>query len=582
MHQAVALHQQGFLPEAEELYRAILAASPRNVDALRLLGGLYMQMNKPEQAGAYLQKALRFTPNHPEILTNLGVALSNQGKIAEAQACYVKAVRIAPDYSDAVDNLANLHFASGHMEEAIRWLMRSVALKPNHPAAYVLLGQAYQRLNRIGEAVEQYRRALMLAPDSSDILTKLGNLLRQIGQSAEACEIYQKLAALRPEDAKIQLNLGAIFRDRGMLTEALAHYDVCLKLQPDMTEVLVNRAGLLIELNRPEEARATYNQALRLAPDLAAAQWGKSLTLLMQGQYREGWALYESRFAYRPKAAPVAAEVPRWEGSDLTGKRLLIWGEQGLGDVLQFVRYAKLCKAKGAQVTVLCDASLQRLLAHCTSIDVVVTTTSGQDFDYHVPMMSLPYLFGTTLETIPREIPYLSVNAAARSQWSGHFADAPGTKIGVVWAGNPRTSQIDAHATDRQRSLSLAMLQPLFTVQNCRFYSLQKGAGAEAMTGTTDTIPLIDLMPEVTDFMDTAAIIENLDLVISVDTSVVHLAGGLGKPVWVLSRFGGCWRWLQNQPLNPWYPTARIFGQPAPGDWRSCIEHIRQALEQRG
>lgn len=212
----------------------------------------------------------------------------------------------------------------------------------------------------------------------------------------------------------------------------------------------------------------------------------------------------------------------------------------------------------------------------------MVTNTSGLVFDYHVPMMSLPYLFGTTLETIPREVPYLSVSAAARNQWAAHFADAPGTKIGVVWAGNPRISQIDAHATDRQRSLSLAMLQPIFTVANCRFYSLQKGAAAEAMSPAKDKIPLIDLMAEVTDFMDTAAIIENLDLVISVDTSVVHLAGGLGKPVWVLSRFGGCWRWLQNQPLNPWYPTARVFGQPAPGDWTSCIEQIRQALEQRG
>jgi len=581
MQQAIALHQKGEITEAERLYRKVLSLNPRHLDALRLLGGLSIQCNKSESAVGYLRTALGIAPNHPELHTNLGVALCNLGKLDDALQHYQTAVTLAPDYADAIDNLGNLLLSSSKLDEAVTWFQRSLQLRPDYPSAHVGLAHAFRLQDKPTLAIAHYRYALGLLPDQLELMTHLGNLLRNTGQSAEALAIYQRVVMLRPDDATIQLNLGVIYRDVGQLPEALRHYEIALRLRPDYVDGLINRAGVLIELDRPEEAVVAYDQSLQLAPERADAQWGKSLALLMQGEYRQGWELYEARFAYKLKESPLPAGVPRWDGRMLAGQDLLIWGEQGLGDVLQFIRYAKLCKTRVGRVTVLCKPALQRLLAACPFIDAVITEVSIHDFAAHVPVMSLPYIFGTMLESIPAEVPYLFVSEEARQQWSPFFAEATGRKIGVVWAGNPRKSQIDAHVIDRQRSANLAMMKPLFEMAGCTFYNLQKDATVAEITAAGVQDRLVNFMPQVKDMMDTAAIIAQLDLVISVDTSVVHLAGGLGKPVWVLSRFGGCWRWLRNQERNPWYPTARVFGQATPGDWGSCLSKVGAALIQQ-
>lgn len=581
MQRAVRLHQQGQIPEAEISYQKVLAVDPRHADALRLLGSLYIQWNKIESAIGCFEKALSIAPDHPELLNNLGVALYSQGKFDDALTHYQQAIKIAPDYCDAINNLGNLFYQCGKLDDAIIWLERSVRLKPDNPQAHACLGHAFRMQKKNGQAIAHYRHALERAPDDIEILTNLGNMLRDAGQSEDACALYRRLAELRPHDGKIRLNLGTIFHDLGKWDEAMEQYESALKLQSDSTDAIVNRASLLMELNRPEEARAGYAQGLNLNPHLRDAKWGQSLAALMLGEYLEGWALYETRFEYPAMRHLIPSQAPRWDGRVLDGKRLLIWSEQGFGDALQFIRYAALCKDRGGTIIVLCREPLVRLLKNCPCIDEVITTSGEDNFDCQISVMSLPYVFGTTLDTIPHDIPYLYVSEEARHKWTPRFADTKDLKIGLVWAGNPRKSRIDAHVTDRQRSMSLALMEPLLRFGRCRFYNLQKGEASGEIEASGAQTNLIDYMPEVEDFMDTAAIIKNLDLVISVDTSVVHLAGGLGKPVWVLSRFGGCWRWLRNQESNPWYPTTRIFGQPAPGDWKGCVDKICLALHEK-
>ena len=361
----------------------------------------------------------------------------------------------------------------------------------------------------------------------------------------------------------------------------MAHYNHGIQLQPTSVDALVNRSSLLMELARPADALKGYNQALGLSPTSLDAQWGKSLALLALGQYAEGWPLYETGFKRPNTRGVVPFQSLAWDGRTFTGKRLLIWGEQGFGDVLQFIRYGALCKERGGTLLVMCRKPLMRLLKNCPFIDDVLETATESDFDYHVPVMSLPNIFGTTLDTIPASIPYLFVSDEARQKWAPRFTTVKKMKVGLVWSGNPRQNQLEAHLVDRRRSMSLELLKPLLRFEHISFYSLQMGEAAEQIKLSEWQNQLINYMPEVDDFMDAAAIIENLDLVISVDTSTAHLAGGLGKAVWVLSRFDGCWRWLQNQEQSPWYPTAHIFGQPTQGNWESVVKKIEQELMVR-
>ena len=581
MQRAVSLHKQGQIPEAERFYREVLADNPSHVDALRLLGSLYIHWKKNEQAVGCFEKALSIDPDQPEVLTNLGVALYTQGRLNEAVLRYEQAIKIAPDYCDAITNLGNAYYACGKLDDATVWLERSVRLRPNNPQTHIVLGHVFRAQKKESQAITYYKHALKLLPDNVEVLTNLGNILRETGKSEEACAIYHRLVELQPENVNVILNLGTIFHDMGKWDEAMKQYENLLKLQPNSADAMMCRASLLMELNRPDEARAGYEQSLNVNPHSPDAKWGKSLAMLMLGEYQEGWAQYESRFEYKAQRHSVLFRDSRWEGCDLNGKRLLIWGEQGLGDVLQFVRYAALCKERGGKIIILCRAPLARLLKNCPYIDEVVTAATKEDFDYQIPVMSLPHIFSTTLDTVPQNAPYLYVSEEARSKWRPRFADTNGFKVGLVWAGNPRKGHIDAHIADRRRSMTLELLKPILNFDQCFFYNLQKGDAASEINASGLYKKLIDYMPEVEDFMDTAAIIENLDLVISVDTSVVHLAGGLGKSVWVLSRFGGCWRWLRNQELNPWYQTARVFGQPAPDDWKGCIEKVCGALLEK-
>ena len=460
-------------------------------------------------------------------------------------------MKLRPDYLEAMINLGMALSQAGRGEQARHWLGVSQGL---------------------------FEKALQVDPANIVAMNNLGNVLRQQGKPEEAVSYYREALRLRPDYVQAAINLATSLRDLNLLDEAVEGCRHVLRLMPDSIEARINLGTFLQEQTRHEEAVAHFAEALRVKPSSLDAQWNKALSLLSLGHYAEGWTLHEAGLGVSHMRGEYTSPERRWKGEPFVGKRLLLWSEQGLGDTLQFVRYAALCKQRGGEVIVLCPPALRGLLRNCPFIDVLPEHVTDGDYDLHVPMMSLPYIFGTVVETIPVAIPYLHVSDAARARWVDKFQGVGGYKVGLVWAGNPRENQISAHMIDRRRSMTLEMLRPLLAFEGVRFYNLQMGAGVAQIDICGLRNRLTDLMPDVRDFEDTAAIVENLDLVISVDTSVVHLVGGMGKPVWVLSRFDACWRWLQNRPDSPWYPTARVFGQQTAGDWAGVVERVEKAL----
>jgi tetratricopeptide (TPR) repeat protein len=578
---AIEHHKAGRSAEAEKQYRVALALAPRNGDALRSLGALYLQAGKPEQALPLLQAALQVEPNNAEILNNLGVALSKAGRREEAAAHFRQALEIKPAYGEALVNL----------------------------------GSALQSKKNFEEAVVCFERALRLRPDDPETLYCLGSALYEQGKPEAALAYYAKATQIRPSDAKTQLNMGVCWQDLNNLQEAVLCYEKALRSKPDYVHALVNLSAALWGMERGAEARAKLERALQIEPDNAGAitklgsllndegkigealehfnralahapenevaLGGKSLALLALGEYREGWKFYEIGLGHsNMRGVNRFSAVKMWDGKPAPDKHLLIWTEQGIGDSLQFIRYAELCKLRFRKVSVLCQKPLVRLFKALPFIDDVfdVPQEGRNNFDEQVAIMSLPHRFDTVLETVPATVPYLRVDPAIQAKWTAKFASVTGMKIGLVWAGGSHKDNKRGNLMDRQRSVGLERMKPWLDLQGARFYNLQKDEPGEQIKALGLADRLTDFMDEVTDFADTAAIVQNLDLVITVDTSVAHLAGGLGKPVWILSRYNADWRWLQNRPTNPWYPTARIFGQPTLGDWDSVMAEVGREL----
>ena len=616
---AIAHHRAERFQDAEKAYRQFLRGEGRNADGLRLLGALYLQTGQKALAAEFLEKAARLLPHDPETLTNLGIALRNLKRQEEAVTRFKQALANRADYVPALHNLGSLCYEIGRMDEAEDAYEHISRLNPEHAPAHFDYGNSLLSLGKIAEAIAQYEHALKIKPDyleaiinlgiaysmagKNDLskqwldraqglfekalaadpnntvaMNNLGNILRQRGKAEEAVLQFKKALSLRPDYAEAAINLATALRDLCRIDEAIESCRFALKLKPESAEARINLGTFLQEQGRHAEALALFTEALQRKPSSIDAKWNKSLSLLALGQYKEGWQLHEVGLGV-PHMRGDHAQEKRWNGEALAGKRLLIRSEQGLGDTMQFVRYAELCKAQGTHVIVSCQPALRRLLLNCPFIDELSENNADPDFDFHVPMMSLPYMFGTDLDSIPKKVPYLFVSEKTRAKWARNFAGARGFKVGLVWSGNPREKMIAAHLTDMRRSMNLETLRPLFDVVNAQFYSLQKGAKIDQITTCGLEDEIADFMNDVEDFEDTAAIIENLDLVISVDTAVAHLAGGMGKSVWILSRYDACWRWLQNRPDSPWYPTARVFGQKSSGDWGSVIKEVRAAMD---
>lgn len=453
-------------------------------------------------------------------------------------------------------------------------------MRPPDPSAAVILQEAIacHQAGRLDEARRGYERLLRKNPKDPDALNLLGVVLASQGQLGRGIQFMRRAVAAYPAFPDALSNLGKALLDDGQPDAALPQLDRALVHAPADPVILNNRGNALLALGRTPEALESYRRAQAIRPDFAEAATNEGLALLALGDLPRGWQAYENRWRL-PALAPFRQgfTMPLWTGAqDLDGKRLLLHAEQGLGDTLQFCRYATLAATRGAQVLLETQAPLTRLLGTLDGVSQVITQGEPRPAaDFHCPLMSLPLAFATDLDNIPALIPYLHADPARVAAWQGRLAAEPRPWIGLVWAGNPRRDDPEANSVDQRRSMKLARFAGL---GGATFVSLQKGEPAREARQPPAGLRLLDWTQELADFADTAALVAALDLVIGVDTSVIHLAGALGVPVWVLNRYDRCWRWLRGREDSPWYPTMRLFTQPRPGDWASVLAAVRQAL----
>jgi tetratricopeptide (TPR) repeat protein len=541
LREALALHRSGRLAAAEDLYLQILRAQPDN----------------------------------PCGFHYLGVLRSQQGRPGEALAAFTRALAIKPDYLEALGNRAGLLRELRRPAEALADFDRALAIEPRQAQLLNLRGLALIELGRHEEALASFEWALAIRPDYVVALNNRGNALQDLRRPAEALASYEAALAVQGDHVGALYNRGTALRDLQRPLEALASYDRALALKPDHVDALNNRGLVLTDLGRPQEAIASYEAALAIRPDLAEAHANRGCLRLLLGDFERGWSEHEWRWR-TSDLAPWRRDFaqPLWLGeASLAGKTILLHAEQGLGDAIQFVRYVPQVVESAGRVVLEAPTALAGLFSRLSGpVSIVSRGAALPVFDCHCPLFSLPLAFRTRLDTIPATTPYLSAAEERVSKWRGRLPVSPSRRVGIAWAGNPKFKN------DRARSIGLARIAPLLAAPGTEFLSLQKDlrpGDREAL----DAYPQVRHLGDgIEDFDDTAAIISLLDLVISSDTSVVHLAGALGKPVWILLHHAADWRWLQGRSDNPWYPTARLFRQPRLDDWEDVIGHVKREL----
>jgi tetratricopeptide (TPR) repeat protein len=549
---ALMLHQRGDLLDAEAAYRAYGALRPDRPEAHKLLGNLLMQQSRFVDAEHAYKQALTLQAQDADALANLGRALYAQQRLPEAALASHLAVTIRPDYVEAQVDVACVLRDLGRLPEAEATLRTAIAKRADYADAHFNLGVVLEQSARFIEAEAAYREVVKLRPDAGPAYNNLGNVLQQSGRAQEAADIYRQALALDPNAAPSHYNLATVLR----------------------------------ALDRPREAEPHYRRALELEPDYFDAQFGLGTLLLSLGQFEEGWRLFESRYVlprFLHCKTKATIPLPQWQGESLEGRSLLVWQEDGLGDVIQFGRYLPLLKAAGAKrIDMVCAASLHRLFDNVDGLDALLThdaaTAKYGDYDCWTSLLSAPAHLGTKLETIPPANDF-RVDSARAAYWRARLSSLPpGPRIGLVWKGNPR------HHNDAHRSLnSLSLLLPLWSIPGASFISMQKGQDEDEARQPHAFQPLLALGHELTDFADTAALIAQLDLVVSVDTSTAHLAASLGTPCWVLLPYHDPdWRWLHERSDSPWYPgTMRVFRQPRAGNWSAPVEAVLQGCLER-
>ena len=511
-------------------------------------------------------------------------ALHSSGRLDEAQQHYHAVLQHAPQHVAALAMLGTIALQRGDAAAALPWIAQSLAADDHQPEAYCNQGFALAALQRPEEALQSYERAIALNPEFAEAHANRGNVLRDRQRPEEALQSYERAIALKPEFAMAHNSRGTVLKELGERDQALASYTQAIALFPNYAEAHYNKALLLHESLQLEPALAHYDQALALQAGYVDAVWSKALLLILHGHYEEGWKLYEVR-RQRPEMQfnYPAYPQPLWLGDEpLAGKTILVYAEQGLGDTIQFCRYLPLLEAQGAQVLLMVHPPLVPLLK--TLQGHFRWVRSGDNlppFDYHCPLLSLPLALQTrSLANIPVTIPYLAVDTVRRLRWQKRLGPRTALRVGLAWSGAA------GHLDDRNRSLALTQLQPLLALADensgagVEFHSLQKDL-READKVTLNTLSFIHQhSDQLHDFAETAALVEQMDVIVSVDTSVAHLAGALGKPVCIVLPYFPDYRWLLHRSDSPWYPTATLFRQPQRGDWNKVIDEVTHFIQQ--
>jgi tetratricopeptide (TPR) repeat protein len=538
MDQADSLYRQGVehqnagrLTEASALYQRVLALRPDHAPSLHLLGSIALQLGRPDIAANLIEAACSLDGEAAAFHNDLGEAYRLLGRGEAAKREFLRALALAPQMGSAMNNLAILLHGGGQLETALGL----------------------------------YRRAVELLPDSAEVRMNLGCALLAAGEIDAATRSLEAALALAPGDPALLLNLGNARMAADRPGDAAALYRRALDRDPDYVLAHVNLGRALRESGEPEAALAHYERALALDPGNQAARWNDGACRLLLGDFERGWQGFAHRF--RAGATPPhGLAAPEWDGAKLAGRRLLVHAEQGQGDTLQFVRYLfRAERFAGGTVRLLVQPPLRALLRR-HGIDAIGPDEPLPAHDLRVALLDLPRLFGTRLATVPADIPYLVPDPPRERDWAARLGPTPGRRVGLVWQGRRD------HANDRNRSIPPALLAPLSAATGIAWFSLQKDAPPPPGLAATDLAPLLD------DWEDTAAAVAALDLVVTVDTAIAHLAGALGRPVWILLPFAPDWRWLVGREDTPWYPTARLFRQERAGDWDGVIRRVARAL----
>ena len=575
------LYDLGRLHDAETAYRHALAIRADYAQAHYNLGIVLYDLRRWHEAERAYRDALVLSPD-AGAYNNLGNVLKELARLPEAEVAYRHALVLRPHYADAFNNLANVLKELGRLPEAELACRMALSIRPDFAEAHLNLGALMVALKRLPEAEVSYRQALAVRPDYVEAHYNLGIVLQALDRLPEAEAAYGQALVIRPDIVEAHNNLGNVLWALHRPADAVAAYRRALALRPDLAEAHHNLGNVLKELGDLSDAEAAFRRALAIRADYHDAKVSLSMLLLSMGEFEEGWSLYDARYdqpGFIHHQTQSWLTCPRWRGEALAGKSLLLWQEDGLGDMVQFGRYLPQLKTQGAShIAFACAPALHRLFAAVEGVDAVLDHEAAQarahEYDYWTSPMSLPLHLRTTTDSIPDPI-RLTPDPLLVEQWRTRLATLPpGRKVGLVWKGNPK------HHNDANRSLpSLATLAPLWSMPGISFVSLQKGQGEEEGQSPPAGLPLLHLGTDLRDFADTAAIISELDLVICVDTAAAHIAASLGKPCWVLlPREDIDWRWMRKRDDSPWYPqTLRLFRQAADESWATAVERVRLA-----
>jgi tetratricopeptide (TPR) repeat protein len=528
-------HTAGRLAEAESLYLQILAEDSNNADALHLLGYLIHQSRRDPGAAGLIIRAIMINPDAFQYHNSLGLVLLESGRPTPAATSFQIALAIKPDSADTHNNL----------------------------------GSALQAQNKLEPAIAAYRAAIHLNPKLTAAYNNLGSALTSLGDLPSAADALRQALELNPNLAKAHNTLGYVLFLQDLPDNAIPHIERAIALDPNYADAHNNLGIALAALGQIDRPIACHRKALSLQPDFATAHWALANVLLKRDEYEEGFTQWEWRLKVPELKLKMDFPQPVWDGSDLAGRRIVLITEQGAGDAIQFVRYAPLVAQRGGRVIIVCREPLARLLATAPGvIEHYVQHQAVPNVDLRCPLESLPTVFKTTFQTIPAQTPYLFADPTDSARWAARMP-TDRLKIGLVWSGQAKPNP--------RRSMPVTELAPLAELPNIWWLSLQ--VGEAAAQASSAGFPLVNWSDELNDYADTAALMNPLDLIITIDTSVAHLAGALGKPVWVMLPHVADWRFGLGRDTCPWYPTMRLFRQPGPGDWTSVIQQVVAALK---
>ena len=604
----VTLQEQGKLEEAIEAYKKALSIKPDYAGAYNNMGNALKGQGKVDEAIASFNKALLLKPDYAEAYNNLGITLKVQGKLEKATASYNKALSLKPDYAEAYNNMGNTLQGQGKLDEAIASFNKALSLKPDNAVVYNNIGNALRDQGKLEEAIKAYTKALTIKPDYAAVYNNVGNALKKQGKPNEAIASFNKALLLKPDYAEAHNNLGITLKVQGKLEEAMTSYNKALSLKPNYADAYYNMGNTLQDQGKLEEAVQAYtkalainsnyaeaynnmgnvlqgqgkldeaieayNKALALKPDYAEAYNNMGRTYYLKGEIQKGLELLEYRFKKQKAPTRAPREKLYWNGSEpIKGKEFLVYEEQGLGDIIQFCRYLPTLVKQGAKVTFKVTQKLHALLRTLDSDIILVDRLPDESqIDFEAPLMSLPHLLNISLETIPSIETYLSADYAKVVSW-GKLLNTQKFKIGICWQGSKNKIDIG-------RSFPLSLFEGISKLPNVELISLHKGEGEKQIQEIKFNLTTLGSNFDASQdaFLDTSAVIENCDLVITSDTAVAHLAGSLGCTTWLILKYIPDWRWMFNRDDCPWYPTMTLFRQKTPGNWADVFSTVEQRL----